>query len=181
LNVALDFIALHGGTQNSLGEQEDIRLFKVISEEGRISKITFYFQVEREGPILYEEGAAFIVECTGDTVTAFSRDLFVIDTIQNKTLSAGEYTAVNVLAKNYEEMAKTLSKEGLLEYKEKEAFEKVTDSIKGIRIVETLFGKTEEGEGKIETCWSFTFRKNDKTVVFYYSIRDALPMGYSVR
>lgn len=181
LNMALDFIAQHGGTQNSLGDLEDIRLFKVKKEAGEIPKITFYFQIQKEQPILYQEGAPFIVECTGDIVTAFYRDLFVIDNTQSKTLSAGEYTAINVLAKNYQEMGRVLQKEGLLEYEETESFEKVSDGIKGIRLAETRFGKTDEGVGKIETCWCFSFRNGGKTIEFYYSIRDALPMGYSVR
>ncbi|MDX9888250.1 MAG: hypothetical protein RBS51_03180 [Anaerovoracaceae bacterium] len=181
LEMALDFIALHGGTQNSLGDQVEIRLFKVKREDGRPPKITFYFQIQKETGVLYEQGAAFIVECSGDTVTGFSRDLFIEDDIQSRTLSAGEYTAVNVLAKNYEEMAQILETQGFIKNKGDKAFEKVTDEIKGIRLVKTRFAKTEEGLGKLETCWSFSFRKNGQIIEFYYSIRDALPMGYSVR
>ena len=181
LEIALDFIALHGGTQNSLGVQEEIRLFKVKREEGRVPKITFYFQTQKETGIIYEQGASFIVECSGDTVTSFSRDLFIEENIQSRTLSAGEYTAVNVLARNYEEMAQILESHGFISYKNGEAFEKVTDEIKGIRLVKTRFAKTQEGIGKLETCWSFSFWSNGQTIEFYYSIRDALPMGYSVR
>lgn len=181
LEMALDFIARHGGSQNSLGETEDIRLFKVKRVDGKIPKITFYFQIQKNTKIIYEEGASFIVECTGDTVTAFSRDLFIVESMQEKILSAGEYTAVNVLAKNYEEMAQILKDQGLLEYEKEEAFQQLVDGIKGIRLVETRFRKTEEGLGKLETCWSFSFQKKGKTVELYYSIRDALAMGYSVR
>ncbi len=181
LEMALDFIALHGGSQNALGETEDIRLFKVKKEDGKIPKITFYFQIQKSSAILYEEGASFIVECTGDTVTAFSRDLFIVESTQDKILSAGEYTAVNVLAKNYEEMAQILKDQGILEYEKEEAFQQLVDGIKGIRLVLTRFEKSDEGLGKLETCWGFSFQKKGKTLEFYYSIRDALPMGYSVR
>lgn len=78
-------------------------------------------------------------------------------------------------------MANTLQSQGVIEYNNNEAFQAVGDAIKGIRLVETRFRKTGEGVGKMETCWDFSFRKNGKTVDFYYSIKDALPMGYSVR
>lgn len=181
LELALDFIAHHGASENSLGEKEDIRLFKIEKEDDKTAKTTFYFQIQKEDLILYEEEAAFIVECTGDTVTSFYRDFFLVETVQKQTLSAGEYTAINVLAKNYKEMAEILKKEGLIEYENEDAFQKVVDGIKAVRLVETRFGKTEEGIGKLETCWSFSFRDNGQTLDFYHSIRDALPMGYSLR
>jgi hypothetical protein len=180
LETALGFLSRHGGTQDPLGKVYDLHLSKIIRQSGPSAPTTFVFDLWEDSAIRYE-GGALAITVSGNRVTAFTRDFHVPEKSQTQQFSAGDYTAVNVLATNHQQMGQVLMENGFFQDRKEETFLMVTKALESIRLEEIRFSKTEEGVGKIETCWCFFFEKDGKRLEMYYSIRDALPMGYTLR
>lgn len=181
LEIALEFLSKHGGTEDPSGKVYALHLTQIQQQSGRPSSVSFVFDLWEESAVRYEGGGALAITVVGEQVTDFIRDFYIPEKTQTQPFSAGDYTAVNVLATNYPEMVEVLMEEGFFQERKEDPFLLVLQSLQGIRLVETRFSKTEEGVGKIETCWCFLVEEEGKQMELYYSIRDALPMGHSLR
>lgn len=181
LKIALAFIARHGGATNSAEEEYGLRLYRVKALDGGNQALTFYFSLLDPREIGYKAGEALAVTVSGNYVTEYKRDFFIAEKTQASYLPSSDYTAINVLAANYKEMFVSLREEGFLgeDYKEAEEEELalISKKISSIRIKEIRFLKNDEGLGKIESCWVFTFKDKGRQMEMYYSIKDAMPMG----
>ncbi|MFA7661745.1 MAG: hypothetical protein WCX59_02910 [Anaerovoracaceae bacterium] len=181
LEIALEFLSKHGGTQGASEEIYALHLSDIQQQASRPSSVRFLFDLWEKSAVRYEGGGALAITVVGEQVVEFTRDFYIPEKTQTQPFSAGDYTAVNVLATNYEQMAAVLMEAGFFQDKREESLSLVLQSIQSIRLAETRFAKTQEGMGKIETCWCFFIEEDGKQMEFYYSIRDALPMGHTFR
>jgi hypothetical protein len=181
LEIALEFLSKHGGTQGASEEIYALHLSDIQQQASRPSSVRFLFDLWEKSDVRYEGGGALAITVVGEQVVEFTRDFYIPEKTQTQPFSAGDYTAVNVLATNYEQMAEVLMEAGFFQDKREESLSLVLQSIQSIRLAETRFAKTQEGMGKIETCWCFFIEEDGKQMEFYYSIRDALPMGHTFR
>lgn len=183
LDKALLFISKHMGTEDAQGVTRDLKLCDVKLQKNDLGQrgITYTFCLIDKGPVKYKTGEALSVTVKGDKISDYKRDFYLTYKEQSEILSLGDYTAVNVLAKNYEDMLHKLKEEGFFEEGEKLYFNGLLDLLTRITIGDVRFDKNNEGIGKIETCFIFSFSKEGERIDMYYSIKDALFMGYSIR
>jgi len=114
-------------------------------------------------------------------VTYFERDFYTKEDLKSAQMEVGEATAANVLAKNLETMYGLLLKAGLLDAQQTVKFEAVSSCLQDIRLTEIRFPKDEEGGGRIETCWRFSFAAGSKKADMYFGAKDSEPLGYTLR
>ena len=182
LNKALLFISKHMGVEDAKGETRDIKLWQVKMEKDDSGKTgyTYIFNLIDKGSVKYKTGEALLVTVTGDKITKYKRDFYLTYKEQSEDLTLGDYTAVNVLAKNYEDMLVKLTSESFFSEGEKLSLTSLLDILTKITIEDVRFDKNNEGIGKIETCFIFSFINDGNRIDMYYSIKDALFMGYTL-
>lgn len=180
LNNALSFVAIHGGLLNSESEEFKICLADVDIKQNKTKDYEFKFDICKDRHIVYEDGNPLLVQVKGGMVTYFERDFFAVADLDDQQIETGESTAANVLAKNLDYMYDVLLKGGFL-VEQPEKFAAVSESLKDIRFGAVRFSKNEDGSGRIETCWCFTFTAGQKEAEMYFNANDAEPKGYTIR
>jgi len=181
LENALSFVAIHGGLLDSSGEKVEICLADVSISQSAPKEYIFRFDVFKDKHIIYKGGNALQVQVKGGVVTYFERDFYTKEDLQSAQMEVGEATAANVLAKNLETMYGLLLKAGLLDAQQTVKFEAVSSCLQDIRLTEIRFPKDEEGGGRIETCWRFSFAAGSKKADMYFGAKDSEPLGYTLR
>lgn len=182
LNSALQFVASHGDWKYAQGIETTpyVMISKEIKKEKK-KGYRFIFGMETNGEKLYyKNGEPIIVEIIEGQVTYYKRNMIQINPedlnpIENQNQKQA-FSAVNMLAKNYEFIHTILLEEGYeLSTEEKGVFETVSDLIKH---VETGYIKvtSETGNGgRLIPAWIVII----DDIMLYFDLYDAEPIGYN--
>jgi len=167
LQTALNFIAGHGGFESVNGIRYTPYLKQVrYSNKG----YQFAFGIKLHGhKICYQDKDPITIEVTGNQVSYFRRDLGELD--EKKVLAGNEeyreaYSAINMLAQNYEYLINPMGFKG--------TFEEIAENITGIDPVYVIVNNDGDEKGQAMPVWLVTFDKLEA----YFDLYSTEPVGY---
>lgn len=172
LGGALQFVASHGGF-NSRGDLIPYLKESKLIDKDKKKGYVFIFGMRISDESLYSVGSEIIsVEIIGGQVINYKRNMITIDGY-DKTMTKETYSAINMLAKNYQYINSVLLSEGYKSSPEKgEAlFDYISERI---LLVKTGYVRPVEGN---ELIPSFVVVVED--ITFYFDLFDVEPLGYN--
>lgn len=179
LKTATGFIAEHGGFETLDGMTLTPYLQDVVQDPENLKGYRFIFSYKiDENHMYYQNSYPLIVEVSGGKVTYFFRHFITYDADAMKNTKEEAFSAINMLAQNYSDIASVLRKEGKIEARKgltPSTFEEISKEITRIEHGYVLL--SAEHPSLVKAVWVVTL----DDIEFYYGLFDAKPWGYSLR
>lgn len=170
LQIALNFISQHGGFESINGSIYKPYLINIEALSNDIKGYRFTFGIKiNENKVYYQEGSPITVEVIKNQVTYYKKDLSEYSQEElnlNITNYKEAYSAINMLAVNYEYFTKKMGMTG--------TFEEIANKITKIETGYFVARDDDDILGRAVPCW----KVNINSMEGYFDLYSAEPLGY---
>lgn len=186
LDSALAFVALHGGFQTMKGQKINPYLERVsaIDDEENSYRFVFSFMIGKN-KLFYEDQMPIIIDVVDGQIAYFRRELINFDVNQSEKRSDEEgFSAINMLAMNYEYIGEILAKVGAIEKEEVKinSFEDLANKINNLYMgylkpveISSIEEISSVEQKKLIPVWVVEI----EGTLLYFDLYDGQPKGYS--
>ena len=179
LETGMQFVAAHGGWPDY--EEDGIFLYvktmeKLEQDKSKGYRIVFGIKT-KQGEVFYEGSEAVILEIFNGQVTYYFRNLIQVRENRTENREKEAYSAVNMLAENYEIVAKTMSENGMeisLEDKEN-LFNNVCSYIN--RVIPGYLLESDQSRSQQNKYLKPVWAVEADTLTFYFDLYTAKFLG----